>query len=283
VVSDTDRQLAGRYGRYASFTRETDPVSEYYGDSPWEEVDRLLDAYAAAESCVLDVGCGAGQTIGRIAPSVAEVWGVDMWRELLDGARLRAEELGFANVTFIEGDASLPATTDQLPDDHFDLALSRRGPDFNALLAAKLKMDAVAIQERVGVLTWYPLREMLGRTNYAPYDHNAREVLLHRYAEFGLFPVSVKEYLYDDFYRDFDHLEAEVLRTPACLMNWRVGTPRPYEPERDRAALELFARYNQTPRGIRVLQHRLLFTFRKTTIAYYPVDGCSGDVSEAGE
>jgi len=273
TLSDNDRRLAERYGRYAGFTRETDPVSEYYGDDPSEEADRLLDVHAAADMCFLDVGCGAGQTLARLAPDAAELWGVEMWPELLDGARLRAKELGLTNVTFVEGDASVAGTTDQLPDGRFDLALSRRGPDFNALLAAKLKMGAIAIQERVGELTWHPIREMLGRTHYAPYDHNAREVLLHRYAEFGLFPISVKEYLYDDFYRDFDHLEADVGRSAACLTNWRVGTPRPYEPERDRAALELYARYNQTPRGIRLLQHRLIFTFRKTIIAYYPVDG----------
>jgi SAM-dependent methyltransferase len=279
VLSDNERRLAERFGRYASFSRDTDPVSDYYGDAPSQEVDRLLDTYATADTRFLDVGCGAGQTIARIAPRVAEAWCVDMVPDLLGGARLRVQEIGLTNVTLVEGDASLPATTDKLPDDHFHLALSRRGPNFNALLAAKFKMGAIVIQESVGALSFYPLREILGRTHYAPYDHNAREVLLHRYAEFGLFPVSVKEYFYDDFYRDFDHLEADVQESPAALMNWRVGTPKPYEPDRDRVGLQLFARYNQTPQGIRMLQHRLIFVLRRTSIAYYPVDGLPTDAA----
>ena len=58
-------------------------------------------------------------------------------------------------------------------------------------------------------------------------------------------------------------------------MNWRVGEPRPYEASRDRKALELFALYNTTSRGIRILEHRMIFVLRRAKLSYYPVDGLS--------
>jgi hypothetical protein len=177
----------------------------------------------------------------------------------------------------VDGNASIVTDTDKLPDDHFDLALSQRGPDFNHWLVSKLKDGAFVIQELVAPFSCYPLREIFGRTNYAPYNYKGRDVLLHKYAEWGLFPVSVKEYFYEEFYRDVHHFEADLRKSTANLTDWHVGTPRPYEAARDRVALELYARYNTTPRGIRMLQHRMIFVLRRTTVAYYPVDGLSSN------
>jgi hypothetical protein len=46
----------------------------------------------------------------------------------------------------------------------------------------------------------------------------------------------------------------------------------PYEEERDRQALELYARYNQTPRGIRMINKRHVYVFRRTAVQYAPVE-----------
>lgn len=48
--------------------------------------------------------------------------------------------------------------------------------------------------------------------------------------------------------------------------------PMPYEESRDRAALELYARYNTTPKGIRVVNVRKVYLFRRTKVQYIPVD-----------
>ena len=61
TLEKLDQSLAERYGSYASYTHESDPILvRTYGDGPAEEVDRLLDIYATSESQVLDLGCGAG-------------------------------------------------------------------------------------------------------------------------------------------------------------------------------------------------------------------------------
>jgi hypothetical protein len=91
--------------------------------------------------------------------------------------------------------------------------------------------------------------------------------------EVDLFPVSFKEYFYEAFYRDIEHLEADLEKSLWSLYNWRVGDPRPYEASRDRKALELFAQYNPTSRGIRILEHRMIFVLRRANLSFYPVDG----------
>jgi hypothetical protein len=42
------------------------------------------------------------------------------------------------------------------------------------------------------------------------------------------------------------------------------------EEQRDRAALELYVRYNTTPKGIRIVNHRQIYLFRRTTVQYTP-------------
>ena len=272
---ENEKQLAERFRRYASFTTETDPVPEFYGENPSEEMDRLIDIYATSGTRFLDVGCGAGQTIARVAPKVKEVWGIEFVPDLLSFTRQRANELGLTNVSLVGGDSSLETCTDKIPNNHFDFAISRRGPDFNPLLIDKLTKDAIVIQERVGTFNLYPLAYIFGRMVYAPYNYNVQHVLLSKYAEIDLFPISFKEYFYEAFYRDIDHLEADLAKSPWSFMNWRAGEPRPYETSRDRKALELFAHYNTTSRGIRILEHRMIFVLRRAKLSYYPVDGLS--------
>jgi hypothetical protein len=114
------------------------------------------------------------------------------------------------------------------------------------------------------------LGELLGRRNYAAYNYHDQEVIQSRYAEIDLFPVSIKAYFYEEYFRDVEHLEANLKQ--GALGNWRVASDGSYRPERDRDALDLYVRYNSTPRGIRVLRQRKVFVFRRAPVTYYPVD-----------
>ena len=271
----TDKELADRYGTYASFQTEARPaLVEYHGEDPANEVKRLLHIYAHPDSRVLDVGCGAGQTICQIAPRVKEVWGIDLNTELLDAARRRVKELGLANVTLVEGNVAVEQDVAQLPDDYFDVAFTERGPNMNRMLVRKLKKDTFFLQELVGNFNCYPLQEIFGRRHYQSYNYTDRQVILSQYAELNLFPVSVKEYFYETFFRDIVHLEAYLKQSTADLSNWRLGA-KSYEAERDRAAIELYARYNATPKGIRILHQRTIFVMRRAPVTYYPVDSSS--------
>lgn len=76
---------------------------------------------------VLDLGCGDGTTALPAAKLGADVLGVDIARNLVEAGNKRARELGLANCTFQEGDAT---NLHQLPDQKFDIAMSIFGAMF---------------------------------------------------------------------------------------------------------------------------------------------------------
>jgi SAM-dependent methyltransferase len=267
IYNELDQELAKRYGSYASYVTEVDPsLVETYGDGPADEVDRLLNLFAQPDRCFLDLGCGAGFTLCRLAPQVSTIWGFDEDANLLAAARQRVAALGLTNATLLLGNVDESEEVDQLPDHTFDVVLSRRGPNVTDSLLAKLKPEAYIIQELhqdpLGLLQAFGRKSVLGQVGYNP------RWLVETYADLQLFPVSIKEYYYDFFFRDAEHLAA-YLSQGRALFSWPMP-PMPYEEQRDRAALELYVRYNTTPKGIKIVNHRQVYLFRRTTVQYAP-------------
>jgi SAM-dependent methyltransferase len=266
-LADLDRKLAASYGAFASYSTPVDPTHiDTYGDSPAEEVDRLLDRLAQPGSRVLDLGCGAGFTLCRLAPQVAAIWGFEQDPDLLAAATQRVASLGIDNATLIQGNVAVPEDVAQLPANTYDLVFSRRGPNVTAAVMATLRHEAYVVQELfqdpIGLL------EMFGRKSpLANLGDNPRW-LVDEYSWLGLMPVSIKEYYYDSFFQDSEHLAAN-LAQPTMLYSWPMP-PMPYQEERDRSALELYVRYNTTPRGIRVVNHRKVYLFRRENLQQAP-------------
>src|SRR5450432_670718 len=102
-------------------------------------------------------------------------------------------------------------------------------------------------------------------THYTPYSHGEQQSLQAYYAELDLFPISTKEYFYEEYYRDPAHLQSFLLHG-AMLDNWRLPS-KPLDVERDRVSLELYIRYNTTSRGIRVLRQRRIFVMRRSPVS----------------
>jgi ubiquinone/menaquinone biosynthesis C-methylase UbiE len=76
---------------------------------------------------VLDLGCGDGTTAVPAAKRGADVLGVDISRPLVEAANRRTKELGLANLTVREGDAS---DLQGLEHARFDLVVSIFGAMF---------------------------------------------------------------------------------------------------------------------------------------------------------
>lgn len=89
----------------------------------------LLDAAALnGAGAVLDVGCGTGASTLAAARVVAPgtVLGLDIAAPMLERARARARAEGVANASFRLGDAQV----ERLPEDRFDILISRFGMSF---------------------------------------------------------------------------------------------------------------------------------------------------------
>jgi SAM-dependent methyltransferase len=262
-----DRTLAEKYGSYASYPHESDPILvKEYGDGPANEVDRLLDIHATPESHVLDLGCGAGFTLCQLAPKVKAIWGFEIDTELLAAAQLRAAQEKISNAKFVHGNIAEAEPVAQLPDDTFDLVFSRRGPDFKGVLMQKLKPDAILVQElyqdSLALFEIFGRKTFLQDTWYNPHNKVAL------YQRLNLFPVSIKEYFTESFFRDADHLIAFLSR-PNAFFSWPMP-PMPYDETRDRDALDLYIRYNTTADGIRVINHRKVYLFRREVVLRAP-------------
>lgn len=266
TLSELDRTLAQKYGSYASYPTGTDPILETYHDNPADEVDRLLDHFANPKLTVLDLGSGAGQTLCRLAPNVKEIWGFNQEADLHESAQLRVASLGLKNAKVLLGNVAEAEDVAQLPDNTFDLVLSRRGPNVNAEVRKKLKPEAYIIQE----LYEAPLaiHEIFGRKPFLPTIGDNPHWLVDQYQWLGFALVSAKEYHFAGFFRDVDHLIGYLHKT-FQFIDWRMP-PLPFEPVKDRAALELYTRYNSTDKGIRLLCQRKVYLFRRAEFSYFP-------------
>ena len=78
----------------------------------WPEVESFLNGRSASRA--LDVGCGNGRHTELLAERVPSVIGVDLSRELLAAAAIRARDRAFADrIDLVHGDAaSLPIADD---------------------------------------------------------------------------------------------------------------------------------------------------------------------------
>ena len=134
-------------------------------------------------------------------------------------------------------------------------------------MLAKLKSEAYVVQELYqdcpGLLESFGRKSFLADVGDNPYW------LVSEYSWLELFPVSIKEYYYESFFRDTDHLAA-YLSQKTMFRSWPMP-PMPYEEKRDRAALELYVRYNTTPKGVRLVNHRKVYLFRRAAVHYAPV------------
>ncbi|MHB8634872.1 MAG: class I SAM-dependent methyltransferase [Fimbriimonadaceae bacterium] len=269
-VLTIDHAIAPSRGAYASYVTSNDPYrTDFHGDSPAVEMDRLLDALTQPHSKVLDLGSGAGFTLCRLASRVAEIWGVDLDRELMDACRARVKAIDAQNARLILGDTTDSAVLTQLPDSYFTLAFSRRGPFLTEALTKKLAPEALFVVELAQ--DFLGLKELFGRTPSLPRSSGDPDWAISVHAGVGFVPVSAKTYWYEEWFRDTDHLGV-YLSQGAPLQNWWME-PCPYEPSRDRPALELYARYNRTPEGIRLVGQRKVYVFRRHQTNYYPVVG----------
>jgi len=69
---------------------------------------------------ILDVGCGTGDLVWRLAPKADEVVGIELSPAMVEYANERLAEGPPSNVSFVLGDATRALA--HLPDGHFDLA-----------------------------------------------------------------------------------------------------------------------------------------------------------------
>ena len=122
---ELDQTLASRFGPYASYVSPNDPTwTDFHGDSPAIEMDRLLNSLVTPETNVLDLGCGAGFTLCRLAKNAESIYGVDLQLDLIEATIKRVAAREVTNSTILSGNTTESKLVDQIPDDHFKSPLA---------------------------------------------------------------------------------------------------------------------------------------------------------------
>ncbi|MBB2921675.1 class I SAM-dependent methyltransferase [Cellulomonas cellasea] len=125
-------------------------------DAELRRYDPVLHRAAAVRpgDRVLDLGCGAGRTTRDAARAAVRgrALGVDVSGPAIERARALARTEGLAQVTFEQGDAQVHP----LPEDGFDLAISRFGTMFfgDPVAAFAHVRRALAPGGRLAMLVW---------------------------------------------------------------------------------------------------------------------------------
>ena len=82
---------------------------------PWEkEIGEIISDFIENDSTVIDIGCGTGAIVFRLAKKCKRVIGIELSSKMIQYANTQKEKGNYPNVEFIHGDATnLSDTIDQ--------------------------------------------------------------------------------------------------------------------------------------------------------------------------
>jgi SAM-dependent methyltransferase len=243
-------RLADRFGGYHVASAE--PYAYRFPDgSPEDAFDALVERLVPPEARGLEVGCADAFRAFRIARLFTHLTGIDVSEGMLAVARTRQTELGITNMSFefVDGEHT------PYPDASFDLVYSRRGPTFYREFARLLRPGGVYAEIQIGDRDTRDLKETFGRgQDFGTWDQSFLTRNVAEISAAGLDVVEAREFVYDDYYRDIEHLSYFLEGVPIFT---------DYDPAADRPLLQRYVDSHSCAEGVVLERHRLLIAARK--------------------
>jgi len=119
-MADDRKAIIDAYGASSEFWLKKNRVSERFL--------ALIRSYLTKDMSVLDLGCGGGRMAFLLAEDTARIVGCDISKELIEGARAKAESSGQRAMSFLQGDLEDAVTWTSCVDVNsgslFDMAVS---------------------------------------------------------------------------------------------------------------------------------------------------------------
>lgn len=245
-------KVAARFGGY--HVAEGSPASNRFPHgNPEVAFETLVRNLAGARALGLDAGCADGRHTFELAPVFAHLTGIDVSEGMLEAAQRRKAELGITNVGFEAADAERTGYASEC----FDLLYSRRGPTFYQEFARLLKPGGHYVEIQIGDRDARELKQIFGRgQDYGAWDDSFLERNVTELRDVGLDVIEAREYVYDDYFRDIDHLSFFLEGVPIFT---------DYDAAADAAYLQRYAAEHIGPYGVALERHRVLIGARKAT------------------
>ncbi len=216
---------------------------------PWA-LDTEILQFARKDGVLLDVGCGTARKLVSLAPSFARVLAVEPGAAMrLDAERVLSSHL-IDNSVLLAGDwHNLPVATQSV-----DVVTSMLAGFFVAAICRVLKPGGTFILETIGPRDQVSLKSSFGSDELGPRG---------QYLQFG--EAEFMTFLQDSLKPSFERVQLcngfwHTYYRPDDVLSLLASTPlvRNFDPTRDAAALAATIKMNQTSRGTRTTQNRVL-------------------------
>lgn len=224
---------------------------------PWD-FTAVLKSNLPKEAVVLDCGCGTAFKDVELVPFVKKVVGFDSSEGILEKAKEVVQsagkrqtiDLALANVDF-----NFP-----FPSGYFDMVANMLAPHNAKEEFRVLKPGGMVVMERPGEGDKRNAKLMFGSDDQGPRGYLCDIIeggLANRYEEdfkkAGFAEVTVREGQWGTYYT----------RDGLIKVISGARTVRNFDVDKDAAVIDEIEREFTTPRGIRLVQHRILLTARK--------------------
>lgn len=232
--------------KFGSFQNVPKSIADYPQGNPEALFEQKLLELSAKDKVALDLGCGDGSFMLRLAQHFQEIVGIEISTERLKLAQAAQKQQGQNNVRFEKQDASHTS----FPDQSFDLVYSRRGPSPYQECQRLLKAQGHFAMISIGEKDAWELKEIFGRgQGYHVWHTTALEQAIEQLQQAGFAVTYQQDVFFDEYYPLIEHLDLFLQRVPIF---------EDYDSEQDRAFLEAYVARAQTARGIHLPRQRYL-------------------------
>lgn len=244
-------EVAKKFGGYAFGTNKPKYNSEYPDSDPEEVFKSKIIELASPSKVALDIGCGDGKFTFELAPHFAHITGLDNSQELIEVALRKQKETAVDKVNFIFGDAA--KTT--FVKEGFDLAFNRRGPSFYQEYYRLLKKGGYYLEIGIGEKDCMQIKKIFGRgQNFGGWDNSRLEKDTAEFKNLSLKIVFAKDYFYTEYYLNEKEMDTFLQGVPLF---------EDYDSEKDRNNFLTYCKKFQTPKGIELSRHRVVYVLQK--------------------
>lgn len=201
---------------------------------------------------LLDIGCGGGKKILKVADAFDKVVGIDSSKAMIKKAKQNLKEAGKEDVEF----KLMDAKSLEFEDESFMVITCRHAPFEADQVYRALKNGGLFITQQVSLGDKRNIKEVFGRgQGWGEEEGSFKKRLLNELEEAGFEDIEVDEYEVDEFYKEAEDVIFLLKHTPIVVDFGKK--------EGDFDKLEKFIEENKEERGIRTTSKRFMLSGRK--------------------